>query len=369
MGLQFKGFNPLLKPILVYTEKGHANRNEWRNHLVHPIRAYWGDGTPEWDKWEKDFEFYKKYFVISDEPQNSDVAFLPFNLNYYSNNNKIDILNNFVSKMQQFDKKVFVWVEGDSDVIFEHPNCIFIKYGGSKLKSISNEIIQPGDLKNDLLKKYYDGRVQIRKKNDKPSVGFVGMADFTIIQLSLLIIKNCLKKFQYSFQNTLFESGPIIPHSAHRKGTMNKINNEPKITSNFIVRKSFAEGVRNNDRNARVTFIDNIINNDYTFCMRGEGNYSLRFYETLCLGRIPIFINTDCILPFQDEINWKKNCIWVDESDLNNIGEIIMNFHDNISETEFIGLQRENRRIWMRYFSKHGFNRQFYLMLKSNYVK
>ena len=358
----------MINPIRVFTEKNHASEKYWQDHLIHPIRAYWGDGTPEWDKWEKDFEFYKKYFVISDEPQNSDVAFLPFNLNYYSNNNKIDILNNFVSKMQQVDKKVFVWVEGDYDVIFEHPNCIFIKYGGSKLKSISNEIIQPGDLKNDLLKKYYDGRVQIRKKNDKPSVGFVGFADFTIIQLVLLIIKNCLKKFQYSFQNTLFESGPIIPHLVHRKATLNKINNEQKIMSNFILRKSFAEGVRNNDRNARITFIDNIINNDYTFCMRGEGNYSLRFYETLCLGRIPIFINTDCILPFHDEINWKENCIWINEPDIKNIGKKILKFHASLTEPQFIKMQHNNRKLWETYFSKPGFCHQLHLRLQNHFI-
>ena len=358
----------MINPIRVFTEKNHGEAKDWRNHLIHPIRAYWGDGTSEWDKWKKDFKFYKKYFVISDEPEKSDAAFLPFTLNYYSNNNKIDILKNLLSKMQQFDNKVFVWVEGDYDVIFEHPNCIFIKYGGSKLKSISNEIIQPGDLKNDLLKKYYDGQVQIRKKNDKPSVGFVGLADFPTIQLVLLIIKNCLKNFHYSFQNRLFESGPIIPHLVHRKATLNKINNEPGITSNFIIRKSFAEGIRNNDRNARVTFIDNIINNDYTFCMRGGGNYSLRFYETLCLGRIPIFINTDCILPFHDEINWKENCIWINEPDIKNIGKKILNFHASLTEPQFIEMQFNNRKLWETYFSKPGFCRQLHLRLQNHFL-
>ena len=53
----------MINPIRVFTEKNHASEKYWRNHLIHPIRAYWGDGTPEWDKWEKDFEFYKKYFV------------------------------------------------------------------------------------------------------------------------------------------------------------------------------------------------------------------------------------------------------------------------------------------------------------------
>lgn len=28
---------------------------------------------------------------------------------------------------------------------------------------------------------------------------------------------------------------------------------------------------------------------DYVLCTRGNGNYSIRFYEALCRGRIPVF--------------------------------------------------------------------------------
>ena len=66
--------------------------------------------------------------------------------------------------------------------------------------------------------------------------------------------------------------------------------------------------------------------------MRGGGNYSLRLYETLCLGRIPLFINTDCVLPFENNIDWKELCLWVDENDLDRIGEIVLDFHSSISK-------------------------------------
>ena len=50
-----------MKKIRVYTEN-HAPERFWLNHLVHPVRAFWGDGTDDWPKWEKDFLFYKDYF-------------------------------------------------------------------------------------------------------------------------------------------------------------------------------------------------------------------------------------------------------------------------------------------------------------------
>ena len=38
--------------------------------------------------------------------------------------------------------------------------------------------------------------------------------------------------------------------------------------------------------------------NLYGLCVRGFGNFSFRLGETLMMGRIPILIDTECILPF-----------------------------------------------------------------------
>ena len=356
----------MIKPIRIFTEKNHGEMKDWRNHLIHPIRAYWGDGTVEWEKWKKDFDFYKNYFVLTETPQNCDVAFLPFTLNYYTKINKIELFKNFLNKMQDFEKKVFVWVEGDYDVNFNHPNCIFIKYLGYKSNNIPNMIIQPGDLKDDLLKKYYDGKLNIREKSIRPSIGFVGMADYSTIKLVLLMIKQCLQKCHNHLQSTLFESGSVIPYFVHRKTSLERIKNTHGITSNFILRKTFAEGVRSNDLNARMAFIDNITKNDYTFCMRGGGNYSLRFYETLCLGRIPLFINTNCVLPFEEKIDWKNLCLWVDEKNVDRIGEIIIDFHSSITNKEFKEKQLYAREVWEKYLSKEGFIEQLSFLIKND---
>ena len=189
------------------------------------------------------------------------------------------------------------------------------------------------------------------------------MADYSKIKLVLLIIKQSLKYFKYNFQNTIFESEPIIPYFIHRKAYLETIKRLPGITSDIILRKSFAEGIKSDDINARLTFINNIINNDYTFCMRGGGNYSLRLYETLCLGRIPLFINTDCILPFENIIDWKGLCLWVEEGDINKIGQIILDFHSSMSNDEFNERQIKCREIWEKFLSKEGFAKQLNMLI------
>ena len=75
------------------------------------------------------------------------------------------------------------------------------------------------------------------------------------------------------------------------------------IQTNFKLRITFL--TIGGNKIARRAFIDNIIIGDYTFCYRGTSKLFFRFYETLCLGRIPLFIDTDCKLPFDDTIDWK----------------------------------------------------------------
>jgi hypothetical protein len=99
--------------------------------------------------------------------------------------------------------------------------------------------------------------------------------------------------------------------------------------------------------------------------MRGGGNYSVRFYETLCLGRIPIFINTDCLLPFQDEINYKSIFPWIELDDLQHAAEIVKNFHSRLSDDDFIKLQRTCRKLWIEHMTPDGFHKDFVRRMKS----
>ena len=62
--------------------------------------------------------------------------------------------------------------------------------------------------------------------------------------------------------------------------------------------------------------IENLKRNLFHLCHRGGGNYSYRFYEILMMGRIPIFINTECVLPFEDKIKLEDISILIDEKDL-----------------------------------------------------
>ena len=82
-----------------------------------------------------------------------------------------------------------------------------------------------------------------------------------------------------------------------------------------------------------------MLRSTYIVCPRGTENYSFRIYEALNLGRIPVIIDTDTVLP--DFIDWKDLAIIVPYSKLNQVYEIILNDFRSRSGQEFVRRQEK----------------------------
>jgi hypothetical protein len=106
--------------------------------------------------------------------------------------------------------------------------------------------------------------------------------------------------------------------------------------------------------------VRSIVDSDYVLCARGIGNWSYRLYETLSLGRIPVFIDTDCVLPYDFAINWRDYCVWITRSEVSTIGERVAEFHESLSENDFVERQHACRKLWEDYVSPQGFFSNLY---------
>lgn len=80
-----------------------------------------------------------------------------------------------------------------------------------------------------------------------------------------------------------------------------------RIETHFILRSAFhaqgSNGVHETE------FRDNMQRSEFNLCVRGLGNYAMRFYETLAAGRIPVLVDTDLVLPFADIVPWRELCV------------------------------------------------------------
>jgi hypothetical protein len=130
-----------------------------------------------------------------------------------------------------------------------------------------------------------------------------------------------------------------------------------QIETNFIYRNNYRAGFKTREELEASTleYYENVRNSDYVLCVRGGGNFSIRLYETLMMGRIPVFVNTDCILPLEDKIEWKKHVVWLEWDDRKGIAEMVSNFHTNLHPDAFKSMQLANRELWKNGLSVTGY--------------
>lgn len=141
----------------------------------------------------------------------------------------------------------------------------------------------------------------------------------------------------------------FIPRRQYWGGAVRLTRRRIQLIFNHVIKRSVDVDASRNfvkERRVHTEFLDNMFSSDYTLCARGAGNYSYRFYETLAAGRIPLFINTDCSLPFQDHIQWKKHCVWVEAGAVDHIADTLVGFHRSLTRDTFLELQLSNRRLY-----------------------
>jgi hypothetical protein len=119
-------------------------------------------------------------------------------------------------------------------------------------------------------------------------------------------------------------------------------------------------GTPASDARQRTEFLDNLNGTDYAVCVRGLANCSIRFYEAVSLGRIPLFVNTQCVLPYDWLVDWKKACLWIEETDLPRIGGLLRDHHARLSPADFAAQQHLVRGLFEQWLSPEGFFGQLY---------
>jgi hypothetical protein len=199
----------------------------------------------------------------------------------------------------------------------------------------------------DFVTVHLGGELPLRRRGARPVVGFCGLAPRRRGVL-----------------------GRLRTHAAHagiRGRALQLLEAHDGVETNFVVRAQFLGGAVAGGSvdtaamtRVRREYVQNMVDSDYVVCARGAGNFSYRLYETLSCGRIPVFVDTDCVLPLDFAADWRAHCVWVDANDLGGIGDRVAAFHEALNDDEFVELQRECRRFWEEYVAPEGFFSHFH---------
>jgi hypothetical protein len=142
---------------------------------------------------------------------------------------------------------------------------------------------------------------------------------------------------------------------ATRAAVLVALRRDPRIDCDFVPRATYlgratfsAFDSSHPLLSARHAFLTNLFRCPYNRAIRGKGNHSVRFYEILAAGRIPLFVNTNCVLPLEQEIDWKAHSLWVETDDPTCIGDAVVAGHAARLADDFVRLQKSNRVLWQQ---------------------
>ncbi len=300
-------------------------------------------------------DFSDPVVSVAEDPAQADYFFIPHNYNYIKNDTAY--VNEFVSLSKKFSKKIIVFMIGDSDAPVLVENSIIFRHSQYRYKKLPNEIIIPGYAVD--LGKHFG--VHVRHKGPAPVVGFCGWAGFGSFK----------EKFGYYYRNALLSLKSLLGDqyaSTHKKGLYFRKKAMAKlaasgIATNFVIRRSYGahqKTIEVDPQKSRKEYVENIIASDFVLAPKGDGNFSTRFFETISLGRIPLLIDTECVLPLEGIVKYDQFILRVDYKDLEKLGKTVNDFFERISDDDFVTMQKKAREAFEQYLRIDVFYRYIF---------
>ena len=297
-------------------------------------------------------DIHSPFVQITEDPAKADYLLLAHN--FSTLRKRHDYVAEFEALSKKHNKKIIVFWHGDRDDRVPLSNAIIFRtsiYGHSKRPE---EIAMPA-YAEDLL---HGEQLQIRSKQKVPTIGFCGWADYRSLRNRLgTYAQNALIDTQ-----VFLSSQPILRARckglSFRREAIAALKCTDAIRTNFIIRSSYS-GHKNtinvDPETARREYRDNMLQSDLALCVKGDGNFSYRFYEALSLGRIPLLIDTDCALPFAEKIDYDSFILRVTFQDIAKLQERVREWWDGLSEERFMEMQKKAREAYSAYLSVPAF--------------
>lgn len=342
--------------IRLFADRAHYDPAQ-RGFLADVLKPFWKDRPFSPEERRRMYGPQVEQYEIVDSLEIADICVLPMGWNYYYQTDRVEQALRYVDRGRAAGKPVATWTMDDYGVRVPADDVYVFRASGYRSRRLPKQFGLPVFIRDPLS----GAELTVRSKGPRPVVGFCGQSTAPLFRTAVRPLRAFAGNLASYAGRSPREPEPLYPHTLLRAHALRLLEESPLIEANFIKRDRYLGGVR--DRGAtediRREFLDNLRDSDYVVCVRGQGNFSARLYETMAMGRIPIFIDTDCVLPFYGSLPWKKLCVWVDRSELANLPERVAEHHALLGRDEFMEAQRECRRMWESHLSFSGFMERF----------
>lgn len=328
------------------------------------LKPHWGDptGHDAYTRYRRAGEDFQRLAA----PGDADVALLPFDGSYLLSKDPSvaskarEAARRFASTAAGSGLRVLVLVNDESTAPIGIDGAVVLRNALDRRRRPPGDFAMPGWF-DDYVTEYLGGSIVVRDKAEVPTVGFCGQAATGGPRLP--------RRVKLLAIGALKSAGVHVAHSDGvylRRRAMMALEAHPGLRTDFIVRnKVFGDMVVDEAMKAKVRreYYDNLVGSDYVLSVRGFSNYSFRFFEAMSVGRIPVLIDTDCVLPYDFLHDYRESCVIVPEGEIDRVGDHVLRFHGRLSPEDFRELQRRIRRFWEEWLSPEGFFRHVPLHL------
>ncbi len=293
-------------------------------------------------------QYKTPFFEVVADPTEADFFAVPYEYFDVADRYPAYLLRVY-EKARMAGKKVLLFDYTDYvDRIPEFPaHAVLFRVSVYRHHKQPNELLMPYFVE-DLGTRYAIGP---KEWKGEPSIGYCGQSDFGTSWRHI----RARVKWGLSFLLLLlrFDAKPLV----HQRGIFWRkralaIIKRSELKSDITVRRFYALHQKSGSFNAeevRATYVENLRANDFSLCVRGDANASQRFYETLSASRIPLFVDTDCVLPLEEIIDYDKVMLRVSWRDLVVFPQKVREFVTKASASDARRIEQDARAVYDEY--------------------
>jgi hypothetical protein len=207
--------------------------------------------------------------------------------------------------------------------------------------------LNPGEKSENIVLAPYEIKPMYSARQSHPifKISFMGYVPKILSRRVLFGLKN-------SLNHPIISNGAIIRRLMVFKMKKSSLPNE------IVVRKHFSGWVRDNSIERQKSYDEYeklITESRYVLCPRGDGNQSIRFYEALSAGRVPVLLDSKMKLPSQELIDYSKITISLKLTDSVKTWDRIINNFENTHRENFNDFSKKIFEIYDNYLSHEVF--------------
>lgn len=329
-----------LRPLRLFTSRDWLERAEY----VHLLWPAWG--ASHWrDRYGDLFGDFlaqgRDLFTLTDDPATADYFLPPCG---WQEGGSLQAMR-MAELAGRHGRPMVVFFNSDSEEPIPIDHSVIFRTSITAASARSNEQAWPA-WTCDVLRTYGTGHVEPRARSSRPTVGYCGYVDY----------RNVLERVQRTLR------GQLAPWSRLRGEAVRALAASPEIDSRFILRRRFGGHAVATQREE---YARNMLACDYALVARGRGNFSFRLYEAMSAGAIPVYIDTDGRLPFDDVIPYRQLFVWVPAREVTKIPEHVLRFHSGHDASSLFMHRCRVREVFDDYLAPLAFHRRLARQLGS----